>query len=95
MKKDIMYVSVSVCKDMEYISKRTCVSCQGHCKDGSPCNKSTGRCDNGCQNHWMGEFCKGKHICSFNFLILRTYSKVTLTIKFIKTIFSVVSFFII
>nr|XP_022310265.1 uncharacterized protein LOC111115721 isoform X2 [Crassostrea virginica] len=47
-----------VCKDMEYIWNRTCVSCQGHCKDGSPCNKSTGRCDNGCQNHWMGEFCK-------------------------------------
>nr|XP_022310653.1 receptor-type tyrosine-protein phosphatase alpha-like isoform X2 [Crassostrea virginica] len=50
-----------VCKDMDYISNRTCVSCQGHCKDGSPCNKSTGRCDNGCQNHWIGEFCE---VCS-------------------------------
>lgn len=67
MKKEVWYASVSVCEDMEYISNRTCVSCQGHCKDGSPCNKSTGRCDNGCENHWIGEFCEGEHFISLFF----------------------------
>nr|XP_022306522.1 usherin-like isoform X2 [Crassostrea virginica] len=47
-----------VCQDGLYISNKVCKPCQGHCKDGAPCNKSTGRCDNGCSNHWTGTFCE-------------------------------------
>ena len=52
----------SVCPDGQYISKRTCAPCQGYCKGGAPCNKLTGRCDNGCQNHWKGDFCNCMYI---------------------------------
>lgn len=48
----------SVCPDTQYISNRKCVPCQGHCKGGEPCNKLTGRCDNGCQNYWTGDLCQ-------------------------------------
>eukprot|EP00105_Crassostrea_gigas_P005306 XP_011418859.1 PREDICTED: multiple epidermal growth factor-like domains protein 6 [Crassostrea gigas] len=53
-----------VCRDGEYISNKVCVNCPGHCKDRSPCNKLTGRCDNGCANKWTGTFC---NICSANY----------------------------
>ena len=49
---------MSACLDGQYISNRTCVPCQGHCKDGSPCDKITGRRDDGCSNHWTGEYCE-------------------------------------
>ena len=35
--------------------------CQGHCKDGAPCNKLTGKCDGGCSNRWNGTFCERLH----------------------------------
>ena len=54
--------TISVCNDMQYVSNRQCVPCKGHCKDGSPCNKLTGRCDNGCSNHWTGEYCESVYI---------------------------------
>ncbi|XP_078327496.1 uncharacterized protein LOC111115605 [Crassostrea virginica] len=47
-----------VCPDRHFISNRKCVPCQGHCKGGAPCNKLTGRCDNGCQNYWTGDLCQ-------------------------------------
>ena len=71
---------------MEYISNKTCASCQGHCKDGSPCKKSTGRCDNGCQNHWMGEFCEGKNIFFYFILYYLTFIAILIASLFICTI---------
>lgn len=50
-----------VCNDGTYVFDGKCVKCQGVCKDNAPCNKSTGRCDNGCSNHWTGIFCEGTH----------------------------------
>ena len=47
-----------VCQDGQYISNKLCKSCQGHCKDGAPCNMLTGRCDDGCSNNWTGAFCE-------------------------------------
>ncbi|XP_078327493.1 uncharacterized protein LOC111112924 [Crassostrea virginica] len=47
-----------VCQDGQYISNKLCKSCQGHCKDGAPCSKLTGRCDDGCSNYWTGTFCE-------------------------------------
>lgn len=47
------------CYDGQYIRNKTCVPCEGHCKNGVQCNKLTGRCDNGCQNYWTGKFCEG------------------------------------
>nr|XP_022304836.1 laminin subunit alpha-1-like [Crassostrea virginica] len=47
-----------VCQDGQYLSNKVCRPCPGHCKDGAPCNKSTGRCDNGCSNYWTGIFCE-------------------------------------
>ncbi|XP_078329125.1 uncharacterized protein LOC111114377 [Crassostrea virginica] len=44
------------CEYGMYIQNKTCVQC-GHCKDGVACNKSTGRCDNGCENNLTGNFC--------------------------------------
>lgn len=29
------------------------------CKDSAPCNKSTGKCDDGCSLHWTGTYCEG------------------------------------
>lgn len=52
-------IYVSECEDGEYIRERRCLPCQGHCKNGEPCNKLTGRCNNGCQNYWTGDFCEG------------------------------------
>lgn len=56
--KEEANITISACLDGQYLSNRTCVPCQGHCKDGSPCDKITGRCDNGCSNHWTGEYCE-------------------------------------
>lgn len=50
---------VSVCNDGSYIKDQACKLCQGQCKDQAPCNKLTGRCDNGCDDYWTGEFCQG------------------------------------
>ena len=47
---------ISECEYGMHIQNKTCVQC-GHCKGGVACNKSTGRCDNGCENHWNGDFC--------------------------------------
>ena len=48
----------SACDDGKYIHNRMCVQCPGHCKNGEPCNKLTGRCDHGCDTHWTGDFCQ-------------------------------------
>ena len=53
--KNIMF---SVCDDGMNVKNEACLQCQGHCKNGVPCNKLTGRCDNGCDLHWIGEFCQ-------------------------------------
>lgn len=50
---------IKECKNGTYISNGKCVKCQGECKDGEPCNKLTGKIDNGCDNHWTGKFCEG------------------------------------
>ena len=52
-------IYILVCDDGEYTSDRMCVPCPGHCNNGESCNKLTGRCDNGCQNYWTGDFCEG------------------------------------
>lgn len=44
-----------------YVKNKTCLQCHGHCKNGEPCNKLTGRCDNGCDHHWIGEFCQSTY----------------------------------
>lgn len=51
---------ISECDDGEYIKNKICVLCQGHCRGGAHCNKLTGRCDQGCENQWTGDFCHGK-----------------------------------
>lgn len=48
---------MSVCPNRTFISNKSCTVCPGHCKEGAPCNKLTGLCDNGCANHWNGSFC--------------------------------------
>lgn len=53
---------VSVCDDGMYIENKTWVHCQGHCKNWTPCNRLTWRCDKGCENHWTGEFCQRRYI---------------------------------
>lgn len=53
---------LSVCNDGMYIQDRQCELCQGHCKNGAPCNKLTGGCDHGCENHWTEYFCHGIYI---------------------------------
>ena len=69
VKKQQRYISFdtlfSDCQDGQYISNRQCIPCQGHCKIGAHCNKSTGRCDYGCENHWTGDICNCT--CSFFF----------------------------
>lgn len=47
------------CINGTYVSHGKCVKCQGVCKDHAPCNISTGRCDDGCSDHWTGIFCEG------------------------------------
>lgn len=47
------------CKDGTYVLQGKCVKCQGVCMNNAPCNKSTGKCDNGCIDHWTGKFCEG------------------------------------
>lgn len=49
------------CKNGTYVSNGKCIKCQGLCKDRAPCNKSTGKCDNGCDDHWTGKFCEGTY----------------------------------
>ena len=51
----------SVCDDGRYVKDKMCIQCPGHCKYGTPCNKLTGRCDNGCDDHWAGEFCESTY----------------------------------
>lgn len=54
-----LFSLIEECKNGTYISNGKCVKCQGVCKDNAPCNKSTGKCDNGCDDHWTGKFCEG------------------------------------
>ena len=51
----------SVCDNGRYVKDKMCIQCPGHCKYGTPCNKLTGRCDNGCADHWTGEFCESTY----------------------------------
>ena len=48
---------------------KACTLCQGQCKDKSPCNKLTGRCDNGCDNYRTGELCQGQFKIHFMFFL--------------------------
>lgn len=52
-------VGLIECGDGTYVFDDKCVKCHGLCKDSAPCNKSTGNCDNGCNDHWTGNFCDG------------------------------------
>lgn len=65
----MLRVYISACYNGGYIKNKTCVPCQGHCKNMEPCNKLTGRCDHGCRNHWTGEFCEGVY-AAFSFFII-------------------------
>ncbi|XP_065939059.1 laminin subunit beta-1 [Magallana gigas] len=47
-----------VCSNGTYISSGMCVRCPGRCQGGAPCNKLTGRCDQGCEDKWTGQFCE-------------------------------------
>ncbi|XP_034310566.2 receptor-type tyrosine-protein phosphatase epsilon isoform X1 [Magallana gigas] len=49
------------CMDGTFVSNRVCHKCPGHCKNDEFCNKTNGKCDNGCKNYWTGYFC---HLCS-------------------------------
>lgn len=69
-------IYISVCNDEEYIREKACVSCQGHCYNGEPCNKLTGRCDNGCQNYWTGTFCEGVYK-TFSHAFLKAFLTMT------------------
>lgn len=31
--------------------------CSRHCRDGAPCNTTTGACDTGCEDGYTGEMC--------------------------------------
>lgn len=65
----------SVCKNGTYIKDKACVSCQGHCRAESPCNKLTGRCDSGCDNFWSGEFCQSMYtMCLIDSFIVGLFS---------------------
>ena len=50
---------ISVCSNNTFFINGQQKPCKGHCRDCLPCNKYTGRCDNGCDNHWTGDFCDG------------------------------------
>lgn len=56
-----LIANVSVCDDYQYISNGSCIHCPGHCRNGRPCNKTTGKCDNGCAMSWTGGFCGGMY----------------------------------
>lgn len=32
-------------------------NCSRHCRDGDPCNTTTGACDTGCKDGYTGEMC--------------------------------------
>ena len=55
---------ITVCEDGFY-GLECSKECIGHCKDG-PCNHTTGNCDKGCTDGWIGDNCdKGAYpICS-------------------------------
>lgn len=56
----VFFIS-SDCANGQYIVNRQCLRCKGHCKIGTYCNKLTGRCDDGCEAQWSGEFCERKN----------------------------------
>lgn len=57
-----MKVYITACPNGTFISNKECVDCPDHCKDdGVHCNKLTGKCDNGCANHWNGTFCESMY----------------------------------
>lgn len=44
-------------------------NCSGHCVHGYPCNKETGRCDEGCEPGYSDTFCsKSWFIISLNII---------------------------
>lgn len=53
------------CSNGTYVLNGKCVRCQGVCQDHAPCNKSTGKCDNVCGDHWTGKFCEGTSFIDF------------------------------
>lgn len=55
----LLLVFVLVCFDHYYGTD--CNTPCGHCINNDVCDKGTGSCPNGCQNHWKGERCEGKY----------------------------------
>lgn len=53
--------------------------CKGHCRIGTYCNKLTGRCDDGCEAQWTGDFCERKNAT------INTNIKLLNTLKNIKS----------
>ncbi|XP_056003721.1 multiple epidermal growth factor-like domains protein 10 [Ostrea edulis] len=47
---------MKVCPVNHYVLNGYCIQC-GHCKGDSSCNRTTGRCDDGCQENWSGTRC--------------------------------------
>ena len=49
----------TVCKPGFYDSTTSCLSRCGHCKDNATCDKESGRCPNGCEQHFEAPYCQG------------------------------------
>lgn len=47
-------------------------NCSGQCVNDSPCNKTTGHCDNGCKPGYTSAFCN-KSMCSCSFKCISTF----------------------
>lgn len=57
-----------VCENGQYILNGQCVSCKGHCKTGTYCDKLTGRCNEGCDTQWNGDFCERKYTTIYTYI---------------------------
>lgn len=42
--------------DGNFVSNRVCQKCHGHCKSDEFCNKTNGKCDNGCKTTGLDTF---------------------------------------
>lgn len=87
-------INNTVCSNGTYLVNGHCVLCEGHCKDATPCNNLTGRCDNGCTGQWTGDFCTGLYMLLGLFLtvlkqwrdIKKTQQKYWKTLRFKRNI---------
>ena len=53
-----MSSSISACPDGSYGDR--CTGECGVCKDGVPCDKTSGICSKGCSEGWSGDKCKNR-----------------------------------